>query len=208
MLLFNWRSVPVELLRIYDSFLPQALFGNVTAVLQLIAVSFLFWQGEDRLIVYLVVSTVNNIIGQVSYFVYAAYRARKEGIFAGWQPQLTTLRSRCPGILRFVLSTNADGFVRVLRDLDIFIVNALLGVAAAGLYRVARILARAMGQLTGPFYQSIYPELARFNANGQPQEMMKLMKQSALILGCLTLIAWVGFVILGELFLEVMFYTV
>lgn len=205
MLLFNWRSVPTALLRIYDSFMPQALFANLTSALQLVAVSILYWQGEDRLLAYFAVTTANNIIGQLGYFAYGYLRARKAGLFAGWRRSLGTLSARCPGLIRFALSTNGDGLVRVLRDLDIFIVNALLGVAAAGLYRIARILARAMGQLTGPFFQTIYPELARLNANAEHRHMLKLMGQSAAILGGMTFVAWAGFLLLGEWFLGAFF---
>ena len=126
----------------------------------------------------------------------------KGGLLAAGPLSIRTLPERCPGITRFVLSTNGDGFVRVLRDLDIFIVNALLGVAAAGLYRIARLLTRAMGQVTGPLYQSIFPELARFQASQDYDGMSTLMRSSALILGGVTLVAWLGFLLVGELVLE------
>ncbi len=204
-LIFNWRNIPTALLRIYDAFLPQAVFNNVASALQLVAVGILYWQGEQRIVVYLAVTTVNNIIGQLGFFLYAVWRARADGLFSVGSINLRTLSARCPGITKFVLATNGDGFVRVLRDLDIFIVNALLGVAAAGLYRVARLLTQAMGQLTGPFYQSIYPELARLLVNNDHAGMLLLMRQSATILGCLTFVGWLGFMLLGEPFLTLVF---
>ena len=205
MLIFNWRNIPVALLRIYDAFLPQAVFSNVASALQLVAVSILYWQGEERMIVYLTVTTINNIVGQLGFYLYAVWRAHKDGLFSVNSINLRTLPARCPGITKFLLATNGDGFVRVLRDLDVFIVNALLGIAAAGLYRIARLLTRAIGQLTGPFYQSIYPELARFLANNDHTSMVQLMRQSAILLGSLTLICWLGFMLLGKTFLALVF---
>lgn len=204
-LLFNWTSAPTAFLRIYDRFVPQAIYQNIAAILQLVSVCFLWWLGETRLIVYLAVTSVNNIIGQLWFFGYSIHLARREEIIGAHGINLHSLPSKCPGIWRYVTITNLDGVVRAARDMDIFIVNALLDVRAAGLYKIARTLTSAMGKVTGPFYQTIYPELARMVAARNVVSMVKLMKQSAFTLGAVTAIIWVGFGILGPVFLKLAF---
>lgn len=204
-LLFNWTSAPTALLRIYDRFFPQALYQNIAAVLQLVCVTGLWLMGETRLVVYIAVTSMNNIIGQLWFFWYASRIARREGIMGSGMPSLRQLPEKCPGIWGYVMITNLDAVVRVARDMDIFIVNALLDVRAAGLYKIARTLTSAMGKVTGPFYQTIYPELARMVAARNVGSMVKLMKQSALTLGVVTAVIWIGFGLLGPAFLKLAF---
>jgi len=204
-LLFNWNSAPTALLRIYDRFVPQAVYQNIAATFQLFCVSVLWFLGEQRLVVYLAVTSINNIIGQLWFFWYAIRLAKREGIVAGHAVSVRELPRKCPGIWGYVAITNLDGIVRVARDMDIFLVNGLLDVRAAGLYKIARTLTSAMGKITGPFYQTIYPELARLVAANNTTSMIQLMRQSAVTLGTVTLVVWIGFVLIGRLFLGVAF---
>jgi len=204
-LFFNWTSAPTALLRIYDRFYPQALYQNISAVLQLICVTALWMIGETRLVVYLAITSVNNIIGQLWFFWYASKVAAREGIIGSGTLELRKLPEKCQGIWGYVMTTNLDAVVRVGRDMDIFIINALLDVRAAGLYKIARTLTSAMGKVTGPFYQTIYPELARLVAANKTESMKQLMRQSAYTLGVVMLIAWVCFMLLGKFFLGLAF---
>ncbi len=204
-LIFNWICSPTAFFRLYDRFFPQALYQNVSNTLQLVCVVFLWLTGEKRLLAYLAVTSINNIIGQLWFFIYAFREARKQGLFVGERANLTQLKEGCPGIVKFVLITNLDGMIRVLRDVDIFLVNALAGMQATGLYKIAKTLNAAFGKLTGPFYQSIYPELARMVSARNTASMVSLMKQASLMLGTITFLAWVGFILLGPYFLPLAF---
>jgi O-antigen/teichoic acid export membrane protein len=204
-LLFNWICVPTALLRIYDRFMPQAIYQNIFGLIQLACVTSLWWMGEKHLLIYLAVTAVNNIIGQLCFFAYAMREAHRQGILDVHNMDLRSLPVNCPGIWRFVWTTNLDGMVRVIRDIDIFIVNALLDTRAAALYKIARTLNMAMGKLTGPFYQTIYPELARMVAARNTESMAALMRQASLMLGAVTLVVWLGFLLLGPYFLPLAF---
>lgn len=204
-LLFNWSSTPTALLRIYDRFFPQALAQNLIAVLQLISVTLLWLTGEERLIVYLAVTSLNNIIGQLWFFWYAVKLAKKEDIFHWRHFDLVSLPRRCEGIWHYVVVTNVDGIVRVVREIDIFIVNGLIDVRAAGLYKIAKTIISAMGKLINPFYQTIYPELARMVAVRKTDSMAQLMRQSSMTLGAVAGVVLVGFLFFGSMFLRVAF---
>jgi O-antigen/teichoic acid export membrane protein len=204
-LLVNWISTATAVTRLYDRFFPQALYLKVTAVLQLVGVSALWLSGVESLIPYLTVWGVSGVVGRLLFFGLAASEVRRRGL---WRRDLVRARETVvgrPELWRFVVTTNADGMVRVLRDLDIFLVNAFLGAAGAGIYRIARVLTGAMGRLTTPFYQAIYPQLANMLARGEVQEFTRLMRQSAATLGGLIVVAWVGFVIFGRPLLSLVF---
>lgn len=204
-LLVNWISTATAVTRLYDRFFPQALYLKVTAIAQLVGVSALWLSGVESVLPYLAVWGVSGVVGRLLFFALAASEVRRRGL---WRRDLLNARkliSGHPELWRFVVTTNADGVVRVLRDLDIFLVNAFLGPAGAGLYRIARVLTGAMGKLTGPFYQAIYPQLANMLARGQVREFAMLMRQSAATLGGLVVGAWLGFVVFGRILLSVAF---
>ena len=156
--------------------------------------------GEDELIIYLMVTAINNIIGQIWFFGYAVMEAKKLGIVSFQYIDYRLMKRTCPGIRKFVLISNLDGMIRSLREIDTFLVNAFLDVQATALYRIAKTLNSAFGKLTGPFYQSIYPELARLTVVGNVKSMVTLMKQASITLGSITLFAWFGFVLVGPYF--------
>jgi O-antigen/teichoic acid export membrane protein len=99
-----------------------------------------------------------------------------------------------------LITTNLDGIVRILRDIDIFIVHHLLGEASTGLYKIAREIARIPTQVTGPFYQAIYPELSKLTHSKNWKLFIKIMKQSSLTLGGILTIGCICFFIIGEWF--------
>jgi O-antigen/teichoic acid export membrane protein len=204
-LLFNWLCSPTAFFRLYGRFFPQVLHQNITSILQLFSVLTLWTLGENRLIIYLAVTSVNNIIGQLCFFIYALVEARKVQVVQFRVPSYRLLTESCPGIVRFVLMTNMDGTIRVLRELDIFVVNYFLDLQTTALYKIAKIINTAFGRLTGPFYQSIYPELARLAVAANANSMVLLMKQASMILGSITMVVWIGFLLLGQPFLTLAF---
>lgn len=204
-LLFNWTATATGLMRLYNKFLPIAISQNISAFIQLIGVSTLWLLDEKSLLPYVTVAAVSGIIGQMLLFVWAILEARRQKIMAWSLVNLAVLPSQCSGLWRFVLTTNADGIVRVFRDADIFIVNAILGPAAVGLYKIARVLTRALAQFTGPFYQAIYPELTRLFTENKVNVALKLMKQSSLTLGMIVGSLWIAFYIFGPGLLPVIF---
>jgi len=197
-LLFNWSSGPIALLRLEEKYAPQAIIQNLGSLTQLLIIVVLYLYGVSNLLAYLAVTAMTNALGQLALFAYALKLGRERGVVTAQQPAVRRVLTECSGIARFVVTTNADGLVRVLREVDIFIVNALLDAAAAGLYRVARNLTSAMGRLTGPFFQTVYPEFAALVARGRSAELTALMTQVALLLTLVTGAAWLGFWLLGE----------
>jgi O-antigen/teichoic acid export membrane protein len=204
-LLFNWISVPTAYFRLQQKFLPQATYQNIIVALHLIGFTGLWAFKVHTLLPYLVVSAASSVTGQLWFFIYCISDAKKHGYSHFDYNQFKAIPTHCPGIWRYMLTTNLDGIVRVGRDLDIFIVNAILNVQATALYKIAKTLTTAMGKITGPFFQAIYPELARMVAKKEFGQMLGLMKQSSILLGSVTLTAWILFALIGEKLISIAF---
>jgi O-antigen/teichoic acid export membrane protein len=202
LILFNWTATPTAILRLYNKFYLQALYQKITAGTMLLFTLVLWLAGQDSILPYVLALAISSLIGKAFFCVIALYELRLQGLLNLEKIDISNLVKTTPGIWRFVITTNLDGVVRVFRDIDIFIVNAFLGPASVALYKIARALAQAFGQVTGPFYQAIYPELSRLSAANKMNEFTTLIKQSALSLGVLTFAAWLVFLVLGPVVLE------
>ena len=197
-LFFNWVSTPTAVLRLYDKFSHQAVYLNLSAALKLIGYLLLWLGGYREIQHYIAVWAVCTVIGRLYLFGMAWAVAARNGLLKHAHINLPLMIRETPGIWHFVLTTNLDGIVRILRDVDIFIVNSVLGPSGAGLYRIARDLARIPTQLTGPFYQAIYPDLSRLAANRQFSDFIRLMRQSSFSLGLIVSMGWLVFVLAGK----------
>lgn len=204
-LFFNWVATPTAILRLFDKFYIQALYLNISATLKLFGYLALSFYGSQNLTSYISVWVFSTIIGRLFLFIVSGYEARRNGFLVVEHIDFQDLFQNTNGLWRFVLTTNLDGIVRILRDVDIFIVNALLGTSTTALYKIAREIARIPTQLTGPFYQAIYPELSKLSSAKQWEVFQKLMKQSSLSLGGLITFGWLGFIVIGSWFIIIVF---
>jgi O-antigen/teichoic acid export membrane protein len=204
-LLINWIATPSALMRLYDRFYAQILYQKTSAALALISFTVLWLTGSNDVLPYVIAVTLSSIAGKLLYIGMAVQEAKKRGLWRRDLLNLDDLFSRTPQLWRYVLTTNVDGVVRVVREVDIFIVNTMLGTAAAGLYRVARLLGRAFSQVATPFYLAIYPELASMISTGKLKEFTRLICQSSLTVGLILGLAWLGFVVVGPYLLPLVF---
>ena len=204
-LLLNWISTPTALLRLYDKFIYQAVFANVSAVLRFTGYLFFFLLGYESLLPFISIWALSLIISRLYLFLMAIRVGRQNNLFTKGSIKIVKMVSETPKLLSFVFITNLDGIVRVVRDLDIFVVNMFLGMSGAGLYKLAREIARIPTQFTGPFYQAIYPDLSKFITNKEFKHFLNLMKQSSLTLGLIMVCGLIGYVFIGELFIKLFF---
>ncbi len=204
-LLFNWVATPTAILRLFNKFYYQAIYLNLSAIIKLVGYALLLVAGSTSLIHYLSVWIISTISGRLFLFGVSLLEVKKNGLFKSGHLNFKDLFTETPGLWRFVLTTNLDGIVRIIRDADIFIVNHILGASATALYKIAREIARIPTQLTGPFYQAIYPELSKLASAKNWPVFQKLMTQSSISLGGLILFGWVGFIVIGSWFISIAF---
>lgn len=205
LILFNWTATPTAILRLFDKFYLQALYYKITAGMMLLCTFILWCVHQNSVLPYIIAFTISGLIGKAFFYVMAIRELRKQKLLIISDIDILNLIKTTPNLWRFVITTNLDGVVRVFRDIDIFIVNFLLGPASVALYKIARTLTKAFGQITGPFYQAIYPELSKLSAANKIAEFVSLMKQSSKTLGLITLLPWLIFIVVGPTFLEYSF---
>ncbi len=205
-LLFNWVSTPTAILRIFDKFYFQAMYLNIASIMRLAGYTFLWLSGSKALFLYIAVWSISTIIGRLFLFLMSLREATKNHILLFSRPAaFKNLFQEAPGLWKFVLTTNLDGIVRIIRDADIFVVNALLGVSATALYKIARDLARIPTQFTGSFYQAIYPELAKMASHNDTDGFRNLIRQSSLTLGVFVFLGWLVFAMFGKSLIGIFF---
>jgi O-antigen/teichoic acid export membrane protein len=204
-ILFNWTSVPTAFLRLYNKFYIQALYQKITAGSMLIFTSILWFFDQNSILPYLVVLAISDLIGKFFFFSMAFREIYRQKLMSLEKIKISKLIKTTPHLLKFLITTNLDGIVKVFRDIDIFIINGLLGSASVALYKIARTLTKTFAQLTGPFFQVIYPELSKLFAAKKMDDFTLLMKQTSKSLGLITFAAWFIFLIFGTVLLNFIF---
>ena len=202
LVLFNWTAAPTAIFRLYDKFYLQALYQKVTTGTMMLCTFFLWLMNENNILLYVVALTFSGLTGKVFFYAMAVRELRHQRLLNIDKIDILDLIKTTPRLWKFVITTNLDGVVRVFRDIDIFIINAILGPASVALYKVARTLTKAFGKVTGPFFQVIYPELNKLCAANKMADFVTLMKQSSKSLGVAALFAWLAFLVLGDTLLE------
>ena len=84
------------------------------------------------------------------------------------------------------------------REFDILIVGKLLGFADVSLYKLAKKFCAALDRLTNPLFQSLYPELTKLWAKKDFKDFRFVVKRMTYLMGGLSLITWIVFVIWGR----------
>lgn len=149
-------------LRVLDSYRALAWLVAGGAVLRLAAVVVAVRAdlGLDALLLLLVVA---EAIGSAAHAA-VAHRELKAKLPAprGLRSRAQTLLPEARRMLRFVSLSNLQGTLRLATSyVDVLMVGAIAGTAAAGTYRLARTFALPMTLVMTPFYQAIYPQLTR-----------------------------------------------
>jgi O-antigen/teichoic acid export membrane protein len=116
------------------------------------------------------------------------------------------LRLRFPdmlGMFGMFGTTNLHSTIKVVaRDSVVLVAGLIGGPAVAGAVRVARQIGSAMGQLSDPLAQAIYPELSAAAANGHPQQARALTVRAARWGAGIGAIIVAGFAMLAPMLLQ------
>lgn len=204
-LCFNWFSSCTALFRIFGHYKIQAHYQILIALTGLLG-SILLWQfGVIDLGPYILVWAISNIIGRF-YFCFAAIsELRRNDLLDLHLLNFEEMKQKADGIWKFVFTTNMDGIIRVLRDLDVFIINGILGPSAVGYYKIARLFTKFVGKLIDPFYQTVYPELMQLLEKGETERFKTLIRHSSLTIGGGVFVIFLGFALVGYWFLPLAF---
>lgn len=202
--IFDIAGVPTGLLRIFDKFKSFSVQKSVTSGIKFAGV-LIAWTLHSGLSGFLWVWMLTEIVDYVSLTAMAWIELHRRGFRNIWAEPLSEITKRFPGVLKFLISTNLTGSVKVgFREFDILVVGKLLGFADVGLYKLAKKLCAALDRLTNPLFQSLYPELTKLWARKDYKDFRFVVKRMTYIMGGLSVMTWIIFIIWGR---EIIFIT-
>ncbi len=197
-LCFNWYSSCTALFRIYNRYTPQITYQIINAGLILISCLYL-WLSDFHDITHYLLSWIGaNIISRLYLLICAIAEMKSHNIFRMELINISQIRHKTPNLFSFMLTTNIDGVIRVLRDCDMFIINSFLGPSSVALYKIARLITKFTSYLIDPIYQTIYPELMSLYEKANNVEFWRLIRYSSITIGSLMTCIVLSFAITGN----------
>ena len=204
-ILFTVLATPTGLLRLFDRFDLLAAQAVVTPLVRLIGVGLAVFL-EAPFWAYLAAWFVASVAGGV-VLVFVGWReAGRRGWFAGMTFSLKGITAPHGGIWRFSIFSNMHASLSIVTtQMSTFLVGALAGPAAAGLFKIGRDVATAISKPAELLNQSIYPEFARLGSRGEWRDFKGLIVRGAAVAAgggaAMLVLSWLA----GHLFIVTFF---
>lgn len=190
------RSTPLGILRLTDRFKTAALADSVTAVARFVGAALVALihptvQG------FLVAWGAAEILTAGTYWWLAAQKGdlklmRRAG-------SLGQLLREHPGMLRFAMWTNASSTLGLSsKQVPLLLVGAVVGPAAAGVYRLAAQLAQALAKLSQLLARAAFPEVVRAVKDAPAQEIARMLSRLFLASGAAAAVILAAVALLGK----------
>ncbi|MCF8708252.1 lipopolysaccharide biosynthesis protein [Rhizorhapis sp. SPR117] len=211
-LALNITGMPAAVLRLAGRFRTIAYTQILANLIRIpLCLAGLWWGGD--LLYFVIVWSGAQIFGVALFFILAMLELRQQGIHNLFRARLRGIGKRFPGIMGFAWSSNLSMTLRAsAQEFDVLLVGALASPAAAGLYYIAKRIAKAAQQLGAQVQTVLYPDVARLWAKNAYRAFRKAVLQVQLFLalfGICTLIAlalfghWLIRIGLGEAYMAV-----
>ena len=176
--------------RICDAYRLQAIATSVASVIMTaaVAIAVVMHASFDGCVVALV---IGEVIGNLVITI-AGYWVARHGGYGAWpRATLTGIRTTFPGIVRFLVATNAQLTIKKTHtELDTFVVGSMLGKLPSGWFRVVKQLGSMPGKIFMPFEQVLFTELARASASGDYSGFARMLRRFSGIVGGGSLVLW------------------
>ncbi|MDG5815765.1 oligosaccharide flippase family protein [Chitinispirillales bacterium ANBcel5] len=199
-IIFHINGTPIAILRIFDKFKYIAFQNVLSAVIKLFGVAVAFSTGAG-LWTYVIILAAVEIIGNI-ITVMLAYRELMLKHYHRVIHRSISIRKiseKHKGIWEFLWTTNIHSSVKLgLKELDIIIVGIVLGYNGAGLYKIVKSIGSAVGSLTGPMYQAIYPDLTRCVSSRRFLDLKNLIIKPMKFVGVISVVVLILFSFFGE----------
>lgn len=188
-------------LRLFDKFHFVAGVEVVTAAIRVVA-SGIGLVAELPAQYFLASWIIAQLVGDVVLILLGAFVLRREG-YGNWFREPFPGYGQTKSLLRSMLAMNFSSTARFMSEEgDVLLVNAFLGAAGAGGYRVAKNLAAIIYRFTGPLINVIYPEISRLIAAGDRSAYTRIVTEINAAGGALGLAALAGWAVFGKFILE------
>ena len=174
-------ATPIGVLRVLDRFDLIGWQATITPTLRGILTG-VAWALNAKLETYLLFWFGTALVGDAYFWVMAWRELRRRGLAGGIRPALRPDPKILPGAWRFAVNVNLTMSMNAAAGpVANLLVGGILGPAAAGIYRIARSLAKSIGSPAEMLENSFYPEVMRQDFN--TMKPWKLMLRSAAVAG-------------------------
>lgn len=186
---FNLNGMPTAALRLHGRYRLAAWGAVVGTVVRLIGCAIALYAGGG-LVAFAAIWAGSQAIGYL-VFLWLGFRVLAErGLTGIARASLVGIPARFEGIWRFSWLSNLSLTLRSsANQLDVLIVGALAGPAAAGLYHIAKRAGRLAEQVSTHAQAVLFPDVARLWAGGDRAEMRRAIWQLEILLLAFGLVA-------------------
>lgn len=205
-ILFNIPGAPTGVLRLLNKFHLVSLHRIAVSVIIFAGVAIAA-SSKAGVAGMLLAYAAGQVVGQILLLGAGWWVLAREDMTPAriWKASIQKTHIRLREILQFVFFTNIESSVKILRDMDVFIIGNLLNTEAVGLYRVSRRLADVANMFIDPFFYAAFPSFNKLYASGNWTEFRRLAVRSSLIVGGVVSLGWLGFVVIGHWFIGLVF---
>ena len=159
-MLLSLRTTPIGILRLRDRFDLAALADSVTPTMRLIG-AVAMWIIHPTLQAFLIAWAIAELI-TAAFHWWMVHKTGDLKLMLEDGHQIKRIFADNPGIVRYSLTTNFSQTLFMSgKQLPLFLVGGLTGTAAAGAFRLAHQLARALTTVSQLMAKAAFPEIVR-----------------------------------------------
>lgn len=198
MLPFRLSGMPTAGLRIHGAFKSIAWIGTAGTAIRLAGSIAAMLMGGG-IVAFAVAWAGSQVLASLLFLGAAFSLLKARGVTGIWQASVSNISDRFQGIWRFAISTNISLTLRSsANQLDIFIVGALAGPAAAGLYHIAKRAGRMAEQISVQAQAVLFPDVTRLWARRDVPEFRRAALQMEIILVAFGALCTIAALVIGR----------
>lgn len=181
-LLFNINGLPTAALRLAGRFQLVAYGQVLSATVRILLCGLAAFMGGD-LILFASIWMATQILGALVFLFTGMRELRRRGVRGMLRAPLRGITTRFPGLWGFAWSANLSLTLRAsIYQLDVLLVGALAGPAAAGLYHMAKQMGKLAQQAGVQVQAVVYPDVSRLWAKQAIGEFRRAIFQTEAML--------------------------
>jgi O-antigen/teichoic acid export membrane protein len=168
------------------------------SALTLVLIAFAF-TAEQKLSAVVTAYLVGKVMLAVGVSLFALWQAQRVWGSGWWRAPLSLLKGYRRDLLRFGISTNISGTLKLLtRDGEILWLGAFSAPLQVGYYKIARAVTNMLIMPITPLITTTYREVAREIADRSWKNVRYLLRSGTILSAVFTLPASIGLVLFGN----------
>lgn len=177
-ILFNVIGTPTGILRLFNKFSVFSYQKVFVALLRLI-IAIIAFILNINFIILILLTLIVEIIGHF-ILIYFSLKVLKVNGYGKWWKQKSWVDKE---FTEFIFFSNITSGIDIpVKQLDVFIVQAVLTTELVGVYKVLKQIVSIFSKLLDPIYQAIFPPLANLCASKQYKEARKIIYKIGFIM--------------------------